>query len=243
MKRTHTCLIVVVSVLLGLCALAALPILPFAISSYRHMSTRHRAVLTLPDGVHAIEHSRIPVNILVAEYSRDVTYVANGVRGKTTPLQIDTCGGYPINCYLIETPRGPLLHLDDAVSEHLLDLTTQTTYAVTRVQGKAYIGELRDERASAGWSMRNYDSSTLSVTIGGLEAKPMTDLTQNAPEVYLGRFSGGRNSLRFTPASESPEITIEHLFERWQKRRMRPPDPELKGSGTFFPSTAAEPVE
>jgi hypothetical protein len=74
--------------------------------------------------------------------------------------------------------------------------------------------------------MTYYDSSTLPVTIGGLEAKPMTDLTQNAPEVYLGRFSGGRNHLRFTPASESPEITIEHLFERWQKWRMMQPAPE-----------------
>jgi hypothetical protein len=37
---------------------------------------------------------------------------------------------YPINCYLIETPRGPWLHLDDAVSEHLLGRTTQTTYRV-----------------------------------------------------------------------------------------------------------------
>ncbi len=74
--------------------------------------------------------------------------------------------------------------------------------------------------------MRNYDSSTLSVTIGGVEAKPMSDLTQNVPEVYIGRFSGGRNSLRFTPASKSPEIAIEHLFERRERRNMTQPDPE-----------------
>jgi hypothetical protein len=194
--------------------LAALPVGLFALSSYRYMSTRDRTTLTLPGGVHAIEHSRIPINIIVAEYSRDVTYITGGVRGKTTPLGIDTCGGYPINCYLIETPRGPLLRLDDAVSEHLLDITTRTTYAVTRVRGTAYIGELTDERVSSGWSIMNGDPSTLSVTIGGVKAKPMADFTQNAAEVYLGRFGGGTGHLRFTLASESPEITIAHLRDR-----------------------------
>lgn len=214
MKKNRICLIVVASVLLGLCGVVALPMGLFLLSSSRYMPTRHRAMLALPDGVHAIEHSRVRLHTICAEYSRDVTYVTSGVRGKTTPLQIDTCGGYPVNCYLIETSRGPLLRLDDAVSEHLLDMTTQTTYAVTRVRGKAYIGELRDERASSGWSIMNGDPSTLSVTIGAIEAKPMTDLTQDATEVYLGRFSDETGHLRFTPASESPEIAIDHLFDR-----------------------------
>ncbi len=224
-KRAVRSVIVVVGVLLGICVLFALPAVPLVVSSYWYMSTRHRTTLTLPDGVHAIEHSRIPINIVVAEYSRDVTYITNGVRGKTTPLRIDTCGGYPINCYLIETPRGPLLRLDDRVSEHLLDVANQTTYAVTRVQGKAYIGELRDEDACSGWSMRSHDPSTLSVTIGGAEAKPMTDLTQNAAEVYLGRFSGGRRDLHFTLASQAPEVPIEHQFARWEKGGTTRPDP------------------
>ncbi|MEN6426499.1 MAG: hypothetical protein ABFE13_14155 [Phycisphaerales bacterium] len=175
--------------------------------------------------MHAIEHSRVRINVLVGEYSRDVTYIINGVRGKTTPLQVDTCGGYPINCYLIETSRGPLLHLDDAVSEHLLDVTNQTTYAVTHVQGNAYIAKLRDKDAGAEWSMRNHDPSTLSVTIGGVEAKLMTDLTQNAPEVYLGRFTGGASHLYFTPASQSPEIAVEHLSARCEKQRTARSDP------------------
>ncbi len=217
MKRTLTCLIVVAAILLAPFVLLALPVGLYVLSGLRLMGTRDRTMLTLPDGTHAIEHSRILTHGLVAEYSRNVTYITGKVRGKTTPLYKDTCGGYPINCYVIETPRGPLLRFDDAVAEHLLDMTTQTTYMVTRVLGTPYIGELTDERVSSGWSMRNNDPSTLSVTIGGVEAKPMAELTQNAPEVYLGRFSGGAGHLHFTPASESPEIAIDHLFDRRKK--------------------------
>jgi len=213
-KKALICIVLVVpAVLLALSAVLALPIGLLALS-FRVDSTPQRALLTLPDGVHAIEHGRVRLPAICAEYSRDVTYIANGVRGKTTPLRIDGCGGYPINCYLIEAARGPLLRLDDAVAEHLLDLTTQTTYDVTRVRGEPYIGELRDERASASWSIANSDPSTLRVTIGGLEAKPMTVLTQGAAEVYLGRFSGETGQFRFVPASEASEIAIRHHFAR-----------------------------
>ncbi|MDI6451348.1 hypothetical protein [Anaerobaca lacustris] len=214
MKRTLICLLLVVpAVLLGIGAVLALPVGLLALA-FRVDSTPDRAMLALPDGVHAIEHSRVRLPAICAEYSREVTYVTNGVRGKTTPLQVDGCGGYPINCYLIETPRGPLLRLDDAVSQHLLDVTTQTTYAVWRVYGDTYIGELRDERASFNASMANDDPSTRSVTIGGRQAKPLTDLTQDAPEVYVGRFGAGPGGFRFTPASESPEVAIRHHFDR-----------------------------
>ena len=214
MNKTLVCIFLVVpAVLLAVGAVAALPMGLLALS-FRVDSTPQRALLTLPDGVHAIEHGRVRLPAICAEYSRDVTYITNGVRGKTTPLRIDGCGGYPINCYLIEAAGGPLLRLDDAVAEHLLDLTTQKTYDVTRVRGEAYIGELRDERASASWSIANHDPATLRVTIGGIEAKPMTDLTQGAPAVYLGRFSGETGQFRFVPASEASEIPIRHHFHR-----------------------------
>ena len=214
MKRNLKPAIVVASALLGSCVLIAWPMGFLAFHVFRSNSTPDHATLVLPDGRHAIEHARVRLPRICAEYSREVTYVTSGVRGATTPLEVDGCGGYPVNCYLIETPRGPLLRLDDAVSEHLLDMTTQTTYAIIRVRGTPYIGELRDERASAGWSMSNNDPSTLSVTIGDVRAKPMAELTQDATEVYLGRFDGRTGHLRFTPASESPEIAIDRPFGR-----------------------------
>jgi len=180
----------------------------------KSMRTRASVVISLPDGVHAVAHSRIRTHPLVGEFSRDVTYISGGARGKTTPLSKDTCGGYPINCYWIETARGPFLRLDDAVSEHLLDLTTQTTYRVARVQGTAYVGGLTDEHVAREWSMRNHDPSTLSVTIGDAVARPMADLTQNAPEVYIGRILGGSRRCFFIPAATSPETAIRHLDDR-----------------------------
>lgn len=202
----NTAIAVAVVVLCGWGALWAVGSMLFP----RTMRTRAGVVISLPDGVHAIEHTRIRTHPLVGEFSRDVTYICGGTRGKTTPLSKDTCGGYPINCYWIETPRGPFLRLDDAVSEHLLDLTTQTTYRVARVQGTAYVGELTSEHTSCRWSMSNHDPSTLSVRIGPGETKPLADLTQNASEVYIGRILGGSRRCFFIPADASPEIPISH---------------------------------
>lgn len=223
MKKGLILSIVVGFILLGIGGVVVLPVGLLALG-FRFESKPSRAALTLPDGVHAIEHSRVRLPTICAEYSRNVTYITGGVRGKTTPLKIDTCGGYPVNCYLIETAQGPFLRLDDAVAEHLLDLTTQTTYAMTRVGGEVYIAELRDERASFGWSMWNYDRSTLSVTLDGIQARSMTELTGDAPDVYLGRFDGGTGHLRFTPASESPEVAIRHLIDRVQRANPILPD-------------------
>jgi hypothetical protein len=177
------------------------------------MPGRESTMVFLPDGAYAIEHSRVRINPLVAEYKRDATYVSGGVRGKTTPLQIDTCGGYPINCYWIETPHGPFLRLDDAVSEHLLDLSNQTTYAVGRFGSIAYVGELASEHESFeyGQSSVNNGPWTSSVTFDQVPAKPMTDLTQQDTRgVYIGRLSGGDGHLRFVSAADSPEVAIRH---------------------------------
>ena len=211
-KRAILRWIVVVSVAVLLCGWGALSAARVLLIP-KDMRTRAGVVILLPDGVHAIEHTRIRTHLLGGEFSRDITYLSGGIRGQTTPLSKDTAGGYPINCYWIETPRGSFLRLDDAVSEHLLDLTTQTTYVVTRVRGTAYIGELTGEHMFRGSSMKDHDPSTLSVRIGDAEAGPMADLTQNAPHVYIGRVLGGTRRLFFIPAAESPEIPIKHLHE------------------------------
>jgi hypothetical protein len=201
--------IVAASVVFLLGGLFLLPYAGLWLSFHGRMSAHDHTLLSLPDGVHAIEHSRKLIHALVAEYSREATYITNGVRGKTTPLHIDTCGGYPINCYLLETSQGPMLHLDDAVSEHLLDTSTQTTYLLVRVKGTPYVAKPMDESTSSGWSTMYCNPYTLSVTIDGVQAKPMADFTENAPGVYLGRFDGGLGHLRFIPATEAPEIAID----------------------------------
>jgi len=181
---------------------------------YKHMTVRESISVPLPDGVHMVKHSRIGINPVVAEYDRDVTYVSNGVRGKTTPLAVDTCGGYPINCYLIEGPDGPLLRLDDALREHLLDFSSETTYLVIRFKGTGFIGEVANGGyTDASVSYVDDDPATAEVEICGKKAIPMVEVTQGAPETYLGRIEGGTGRLRFTTAEESPEGAIEHRHE------------------------------
>ena len=191
-----------------------LPILRFTTMSNRHMTVRETIRFSVPQSLFEIQHSRIGINAIVAEYNRDITFIREGVIGKTSPLSIDTCGGYPINCYLIRDQSRTFIRLDDAVSEHILDLDSETTYIITRYQNKPYYGESTDGRTSSGWSMSNNDSSTLKVTIGDKEAKPMEQLTNGATERYIGQLTGGMDHLRFVPASESPERPIRHLFER-----------------------------
>ena len=48
----------------------------------------------------------------------------------------------------------------------------------------------------------------------------MADLTQNAPEVFIGRLDGKLDHLRFIHVDESPEIEIDHLFDRWPNKAM-----------------------
>lgn len=190
------------------------PVARFVASSNRHMTVRESTRFSVPGTPHALAHSRIGINPIVAEYKRDITYFTNGVEGTNTALSIDTCGGYPINCYLISNENRTFLRLDDAVSEHLLDLDMQKTYVVTHYQNDRYVGELVNESMSTGWSMTNNDPATLRVTVDGREATPMRDLTGETDGVYIGRLTGGLDKLRFIPASDSPERPIDHLFDK-----------------------------
>ena len=193
-----------------------LPIVRFIYLMNRHNTVRETIRFVIPSTPFELQHSRIGNNTITAEYRRDITYLANGVTGKSTPLSIDTCGGYPINCYLIQGDGRTFVHLDDAVSEHLLDLDSQSTYVIARDDSRVYVGQIDGESTSTGWgwSMVNNDPSTRSVTIGGKKATPLDDLTGGAEERYIGRIAGKLDHLRFIPASESPENQIKHLFER-----------------------------
>lgn len=200
---------VAILLVLGIVAIIFLPIVVGILHTIVPESTRFE----VPGTEFELLHSRIGSNPIVAEYNREITYIHKGIEGKTTPLTIDTCGGYPINCYLIKAPSKTFLRMDDATSEHLLDLTTQKTYLVTRYQGEPYIGELTHDAMSSGWSMHNNDPTTLIVTIDGEKAVPMSQLTGGTKEVYVGRLSPGFGNLRFVPATESEEVDIQHLFE------------------------------
>jgi hypothetical protein len=181
---------------------------------FQYNVIREPVTFIVPGTSFELKHSRIGINPIVAEYERNIAFVVNGQESRVFPLMIDTCGGYPINCYLIETPDITALRLDDAVSEHLIDLTNQSVFAITRAMGESYYGKIDESDSSSGWSMANDDPSTLKVTIGGRRAKRLSDLLDDCTETYVGRIDGKAGRLRFIPATESPEIEIDHLFDR-----------------------------
>lgn len=183
------------------------------IQLFIHNCIREHAELDIGDGTHKLMHSRIGSHPMMAEYSRDITFITNGVEGQTRPLSMDTCGGYPINCYLIENNGQSFLRMDDATAEHLLDLENQIVYLIVSGEGFIYVGQLDSEDASSSSRIVNNDPATLTVTVGGNKAFPISDLTNLASEKYIGRFDGKAGGLRFISADESDEIKIRHLFE------------------------------
>ena len=209
-KRRIGCLVLVAIPLMGV----ALFVGSIVWQLVFHNTIRERLRFAVPGTSLELEHSRIGINPLVAEYNRDIAFVVNSQTSRVLPLQIDTCGGYPINCYLIQTPTITALRLDDAVSEHLIDLTNQAVFAITRPMGRPYYGAFDASDSSSGWSMANNDPSSLEVTIGGRRAKALSELLGDTPEVYVGRIDGKAGRLRFISATDSPEIKIDHLFDR-----------------------------
>ena len=182
--------------------------------SVKHTTVRERTQFAVPNSKFEIAHSRIGIHPMMAEYDRDVTFIENGTNGNTKSLSIDTCGGYPINCYQFSTEDNTYIRMDDAVSEHLLDLNNQTVNLITRAHGNLYYGELTDSSSSSGWSMTDGDPDSLSVTIGGNPAKPLSDIMKDNSETYIGRITGNLGNLTFVPASESAEVEIDYLWER-----------------------------
>ena len=63
---------------------------------------------------------------MLAEYDRWLAVTSNGERFATHELAIDTCGGYPIDCYLVELNGKRFLRMHDAVSGHLVNLENGT---------------------------------------------------------------------------------------------------------------------
>jgi len=179
----------------------------------RHLWFRERVTVEVPGSRFEIEHARIGIHAMMPEYDREITFVEAGRRVATYPMKIDTCGGYPINVYLIKTEESRFLRLEDALSEHLIDLDEPAVHHVLRVQGEPYFGKLTSGTSSSSWMMVKGDRTSLRVKIDGKPARPLYELLGDAPERYFGRLEGRRNRLRFVPAARAPERKIRPLFD------------------------------
>ena len=108
--------------IVSLCGgLVGFRILRFINSSNRHMTVREVTRFAVPESTFELLHSRIGINPIVAEYNRDITYIQNGIVGKTTPLSIDTCGGYPMSN---NDPSTVKVHIGGNVAKPLVQLTS-----------------------------------------------------------------------------------------------------------------------
>ena len=146
---------------------------------------------------------------MLAEYDRDITFIVNDEEIVTSSMRIDTGGGYPINCYLIETSDGMFLWLVDAHVEHLIDLTNKTIHIIPPRMDDAYYQQSNPNDSSSGqWSRINDDPSPLGQT------QSLTDLIDETNTHYLGRLDEKNRQLSFIPASEAPEVEIDRFFNR-----------------------------
>ena len=192
-------------------ALLAFPPGCIAWQLFVHNNVREHVRISVPGTAVSLEHSRLAIHPMMAEYSRDVSFVRDGNKTKTLPLEIDTCGGYPINCYLVNAPSTTAIRLDDAVSEHLIDLDRKLVYLVVRVGGKAYFGNFNGDDSSI--HITSFDSEDPMVSIGDKPADKLDSLTGGVDELYIGRITGKAGRLRFLPADEHPEKPIKKLHE------------------------------
>lgn len=105
----------------SIAALVAFRYSPFY-QYFQHSFVTEYTQFDIPETNVKIEHFRIGIHPVMAEYNRWLAVIDNGKRYRTQELAIDTCGGYPINCYLVKLDDKLLLRLDDMASEHIVDL-------------------------------------------------------------------------------------------------------------------------
>lgn len=149
---------------------------------------------------------------MVAEYDRSIAFIESGKVTPSNPLQFDTCGGFPINLYVLEADNGVFVRLDDALGGHLIDIDGRKVYAIAFDESGMYVGRLFTDFTSIGRSSVNGDPMTIS--IGSDPATPLQDVTGPYEESYFGKVAGPLGQLRFVPASQSPAAKLDYLRPR-----------------------------
>ena len=194
--------------LILLVAVAAFRLSPFY-QVYQHLFVTEYTSFCMPASNVEIEHSRIGTHML-AEFDRWLTVIVDGKRFETRDLSVDTCGGYPINCYSLKGNSTSFLRLDDAVSEHLVDLESGEVHTVHRIDGVKYYGVVSNGDETSVWKVNGFDGS---ITIRGLPAKLVSDVTNDSTGEYIGQLDGKLGKLEFFTSDKRIEAKIRHRFE------------------------------
>ena len=141
---------------------------------------------------------------MMAEYDRWLTLIIGSRRGVKHELALDTCGGYPINCYLANTSRGEFLYLHDAVSEHLVDLKNDRVLEITRWNQSSPISEV-DNQGELKFQI--FDENSNERASG--DALFLKEIDDRSIRTYIGKLDGKTGKLDFTPAESSGEAKIK----------------------------------
>ena len=201
MKRILVAIVLLFALLAGCWTL-------FRNSSYypyfQHSFVAEHTTFALPGRDIEVEHSRIGIHPMMAEYDRWLTLIIDRRRGVKHELAIDTCGGYPINCYLANTNRGEFLYLHDAVSEHLVDLKNDRVLEITRWNQSSPISEV-DNRGELEIQFFDEDSSQSESG----DVLFLQEIDDPSNRTYIGKLHGKTGKLDFTPAASSSEAKIK----------------------------------
>ena len=195
------------------CALTAtlillLAVLAFRLSPiYQHLFVTEYTTFSLPISGVEIKHSRIGIHML-AEYDRWLTVIVDGTPFETRELACDTCGGYPMNCYVLDENGTSFLRLDDAVSEHLIDLQTGEVHEIHQINNAKYYGVVKNGNVMTVWSAGSVDGVPNPITIRGLPAKLLSDITSEETGEYIGQLDGKLGKLKFYTSKERREAVV-----------------------------------
>ena len=196
---------------IGFAIKAALILLvAFCLSFYlvfQHFLVTESISFSVPDSSIEIEHARIRTHML-AEYDRWLTVIVDGKPFETRELAYDTCGGYPINCYTLEEDGSSFLHLNDAVSEHLIDLQTGKVHEIHEINDVKYYGVVKNGDVTTAWSAGSVDGVPNPITIRGLPAKLLSELIGEDAGKYIGQIDGRVGKLKFYSSTERPEPAV-----------------------------------
>lgn len=166
----------------------------------------------VPGSETRLRFGRALSNPIVAEFDRSVEFLRPDGKVISNPLQIDTCGGFPINCYLLRGEKGVFVRLDDALGGHLLDVDGNKVYAIAFDGTGMYVGRMHLGSVSIGWHKVNDGPKV--VTVGNAPAAPIVEVTGDHEEEYLGKLGGSLGGFAFIPAAEGPPAQLDYLRDR-----------------------------
>jgi len=167
--------------------------------------------IPLPDPSYRLVFLERRIHPMLAEYDYMVRFRSPGLAEAERPLPTNTGGRTEMNVYWYSSSPGggPYLRFQDKDGETLVDFQKSRTRRLLRIRGAVYAGDLAGDPSYGVLESHG----KLEVDIGDQPAEKVTEGYATRPGTYLGRIDGQDAPLRFIPATNAAERTIE----------MRPP--------------------